>query len=92
MARKVEKNNDIDDVLYSESLIFEGHPTHPLTKTKLPLSMEEVRTYSPEFEKIINLKVMLIHNEYVNVTTILDHSQFILNEVILNILMNYIHS
>lgn len=78
----LKKNNDIDDVLYSESLIFEGHPTHPLTKTKLPLSMEEVRTYSPEFEKIINLKVMLIHNEYVNVTTILDHSQFILNEVI----------
>ena len=36
--------------------------------------MEEVRTYSPEFEKIINLKVMLIHNEYVNVTTILDFS------------------
>ncbi|MBC2909747.1 IucA/IucC family protein [Staphylococcus hominis] len=79
---KLKKNNDIDDVLYSESLIFEGHPTHPLTKTKLPLSMEEVRTYSPEFEKIINLKVMLIHNEYVNVTTILNHSQFILNEVI----------
>lgn len=79
---KLKKNNDIDDVLYSESLIFEGHPTHPLTKTKLPLSMEEVRTYSPEFEKIINMKVMLIHNEYVNVTTILDHSQFILNEVI----------
>lgn len=79
---KLKKNNDIDDVLYSESLIFEGHPTHPLTKTKLPLSMEEVRTYSPEFEKIINLKVMLIHNEYVNVTTILDHSQLILNEVI----------
>lgn len=79
---KLKKNNDIDDVLYSESLIFEGHPTHPLTKTKLPLSMKEVRTYSPEFEKIINLKVMLIHNEYVNVTTILDHSQFILNEVI----------
>lgn len=79
---KLKKNNDIDDVLYSESLIFEGHPTHPLTKTKLPLSMEEVRTYSPEFEKIINLKVMLIHNEYVNVTTILDYSQFILNEVI----------
>lgn len=79
---KLKKNNNIDDVLYSESLIFEGHPTHPLTKTKLPLSMEEVRTYSPEFEKIINLKVMLIHNEYVNVTTILDHSQFILNEVI----------
>lgn len=79
---KLKKDNDIDDGLYSESLIFEGHPTHPLTKTKLPLSMEEVRTYSPEFEKIINLKVMLIHNEYVNVTTILDHSQFILNEVI----------
>jgi len=79
---KLKKDNDIDDVLYSESLIFEGHPTHPLTKTKLPLSMKEVRTYSPEFEKIINLKVMLIHNEYVNVTTIFDHSQFILNEVI----------
>lgn len=79
---KLKKDNDIDDVLYSESLIFEGHPTHPLTKTKLPLSMEEVKAYSPEFEKIINLKVMLLHNDYVTITTIFDDSQFILNEII----------
>ena len=79
---KLKKDSDIDDVQYSESLMFEGHPTHPLTKTKLPLSMEEVKAYSPEFEKTINLKVMLIHNDYVNITTIFDYSQFILSEVI----------
>ena len=48
--------NEINDLLYSESLVLEGHPTHPLTKTKLPLTMDEVKMYSPEFEKSYTVK------------------------------------
>ena len=45
-------NDTTDDLSYSESLVIEGHPTHPLTKTKLPLTKDEIRRYSPEFEKL----------------------------------------
>ena len=45
-----------DDLSYSESLVIEGHPTHPLTKTKLPLSTNELKLYAPEFEKSYSIK------------------------------------
>ncbi|WP_306466164.1 IucA/IucC family protein, partial [Staphylococcus aureus] len=56
----VKDSDKTDDLTYSESLLPEGHPTHPLTKTKLPLTMEEVRAYAPEFEKEIPLQIMMI--------------------------------
>src|SRR5699024_7458463 len=55
----MKEDNGINDLSYSESLVIEGHPTHPLTKTKLPLTNEEIKLYAPEFEKTIALKVML---------------------------------
>ncbi len=56
---------------YSESLVPEGHPTHPLTKTKLPLTMkEEVRAYAPEFEKEIPLQIMMIEKDHVVCTAV----------------------
>lgn len=75
-------STDIDDLLYSESLVIEGHPTHPLTKTKLPLTMEEVKAYAPEFEKMIPLNIMLLHKYYAVVTSIDDDNDFILHELI----------
>nr|WP_276516926.1 IucA/IucC family protein [Staphylococcus petrasii] len=75
-------SNDFNDLMYSESLVIEGHPTHPLTKTKLPLTMEEVKQYSPEFEKIIPLKIMLLHKDYARVTTVDGNNSFVLEEVI----------
>lgn len=71
-----------DPLLYSESLVTEGHPTHPLSKTKLPLTEAEIRAYAPEFEQIIPLKVMLIHKQAAHVTSITGDEQFLINEVI----------
>lgn len=75
-------SNEINDLLYSESLVLEGHPTHPLTKTKLPLTMDEVKMYSPEFEKVIPLKIMLLHKDCAQATSIDATEDFILREVI----------
>lgn len=50
----MKENNGVNDLIYSESLVEEGHPTHPLTKTKLPLTKEEVKLYAPEFEKLFH--------------------------------------
>lgn len=74
--------NEINDLLYSESLVLEGHPTHPLTKTKLPLTMDEVKMYSPEFEKVIPLKIMLIHKDCAQATCIDNDEDYILKKVI----------
>lgn len=78
----LNKHGYSDDLSYSESLVVEGHPTHPLTKTKLPLTMEEVAKYSPEFEKEIPLEIMLIEQQYIQSTAINDEQQYILNHVI----------
>lgn len=75
-------NSHIDDLIYSESLVLEGHPTHPLSKTKLPMTMEEVEKYSPEFEKTIQLKVMLISEKRAVVTSTDENPNFILDYVI----------
>lgn len=77
-----QESGMIDDLSYSESLIIEGHPTHPLTKTKLPLNKEELKAYAPEFEKIIALKIMLIEKSHIVCTSMEDDNQFILNHVV----------
>ncbi|MCT1927213.1 IucA/IucC family protein [Staphylococcus pasteuri] len=75
-------NDTTDDLSYSESLVIEGHPTHPLTKTKLPLTKDEVRRYSPEFEKIIPLHIMLVSSSEMVTTSMEGDDQFIINNVI----------
>lgn len=77
-----EDSEEINDLTYSESIVVEGHPTHPLSKTKLPLTEEEVKLYAPEFEKIIALKVMLIHKADSITTSMEDDGQYILNHII----------
>lgn len=73
---------EMDDLLYSESLVAEGHPTHPLSKTKLPLTNEEVQRYAPEFEQIIPLKVMLLKKADAVITSASHDQDFMLNEVL----------
>ncbi|MDQ8603352.1 staphyloferrin A synthetase SfaB [Staphylococcus sp. FR179] len=78
----VKDSDKTDDLTYSESLVPEGHPTHPLTKTKLPLTMEEVRAYAPEFEKEIPLQIMMIEKDHVVCTAMDGNDQFIIDEII----------
>ncbi|EKU45843.1 IucA/IucC family protein [Staphylococcus massiliensis] len=75
-------STDFDPLTYSESLVFEGHTTHPLSKTKLPLTEDEIRAYAPEFEKVIPLKLMLIAKDKATETNIEGHESFILDQVL----------
>ncbi|WP_270915764.1 IucA/IucC family protein [Staphylococcus saprophyticus] len=72
----------INDLSYSESLVIEGHPTHPLSKTKLPLSEAEIKQYATEFEKIIGLPIMLIHKQHCVITSMENDTDFILDEIV----------
>src|SRR5699024_400331 len=75
-------NNDVNDLIYSVSLVVDGHPTYPLTKTKLSLKNKEVKLYAPEFEKTIPLKIMLVHKQFCIATAMEDDEQYIINQVI----------
>ena len=78
----IKDNGATNDLSYSESLVLEGHPTHPLTKTKLPLTSEEIRRYAPEFEKIIPLHIMLVSSSHIRTTSMENDEQYIVNQVI----------
>lgn len=78
----IKDNGNTNDLSYSESLVLEGHPTHPLTKTKLPLTSEEIRRYAPEFEKIIPLHIMLVSSSHIRTTSMENDEQYIVNQVI----------
>ena len=78
----IKDNGTTNDLSYSESLVLEGHPTHPLTKTKLPLTTEEIRRYAPEFEKIIPLHIMLVSSSHIITTSMENDEQYIVNQVI----------
>ncbi|MBO1198032.1 siderophore synthetase [Staphylococcus simiae] len=72
----------VDDLMYSESIVTEGHPTHPLTKTKLPLTMNELSLYAPEFEKTIPLHIMMIEQHHI-VTTAMNHDDDFIMHLVL---------
>ena len=74
--------NEINDLLYSESLSIRRSSYIHLLKQKLPLTMDEVKMYSPEFEKVIPLKIMLIHKDCAQATCIDNDEDFILKKVI----------
>ncbi|MDK4264851.1 IucA/IucC family protein [Staphylococcus warneri] len=78
----IKDNGTTNDLSYSESLVLEGHPTHPLTKTKLPLTSEEIRRYAPEFEKNIPLHIMLVSSSHIRTTSMENDEQYIVNQVI----------
>ncbi|RZH70106.1 siderophore synthetase, partial [Staphylococcus aureus] len=63
-------------------MVPEGHPTHPLTKTKLPLTLDEVRAYAPEFEKEIPLQIMMIEKDHVVCTAMDGNDKFIIDDII----------
>lgn len=78
----IKDNGITNDLSYSESLVLEGHPTHPLTKTKLPLTLEEIRCYAPEFEKIIPLHIMLVSASHMMTPSMENDEQYIVNQII----------
>ncbi|MBI5975884.1 IucA/IucC family protein [Staphylococcus canis] len=67
---------------YTEGMIWEGHPSHPLTKTKLPLTSDEMKHYAPEFMKDIPLRIVLVDKHNLVETAMQQDDNFILNQVI----------
>jgi siderophore synthetase component len=49
-----QKNTDTQE-RYFESLCHIGHPTHPMTKTKIGFTLEDNLNYGPEFTPIVAL-------------------------------------
>ncbi|TRN38509.1 siderophore synthetase [Staphylococcus pseudintermedius] len=66
---------------YTEGMVWEGHPSHPLTKTKLPLNAEEIQQYAPEFMKIIPLKMVLVRKALLKSTTMTGEEDFVLRKM-----------
>lgn len=66
---------------YTEGMIWEGHPSHPLTKTKLPLTEAEIQQYAPEFMKIIPLKIVLVRKGLLKSTTMTGEEDFVLKKM-----------
>lgn len=67
---------------YTEGMVWHGHPSHPLTKTKLPLSSQAIQAYAPEFMRVVPLKVMLVHESVLHETAMNGDINFVLNAVI----------
>ncbi|MDO5375281.1 MAG: IucA/IucC family protein [Staphylococcus rostri] len=67
---------------YTEGMVWHGHPSHPLTKTKLPLTSEAIQAYAPEFMRVVPLKIVLVHESMLHATAMNGDTNFVLNAVI----------
>ncbi|MEJ7541261.1 IucA/IucC family protein [Staphylococcus intermedius] len=66
---------------YTEGMVWEGHPSHPLTKTKLPLNTEEIQQFAPEFMKVIPLKMVLVRKTLLKSTSMTGEVDFVLKKM-----------
>ncbi|PTH28761.1 siderophore synthetase [Staphylococcus agnetis] len=73
----MQGNNDWTSLAYTEGMVWEGHPSHPLSKTKLPLNEAEIRDYAPEFMKTIFLRIVLVHQDELEITAMDGNDRFI---------------
>lgn len=73
---------DFSALGYTEGMIWHGHPSHPLTKTKLPLTSTDIQAYAPEFMRIVPLKIILLHKNIVHETSMNEDMNFVINHVI----------
>ncbi|NHA41152.1 siderophore synthetase [Staphylococcus schleiferi] len=78
----INDDSDFSALGYTEGMVWNGHPSHPLTKTKLPLTVDEIQKYAPEFMKVIPLKIVLVHQSILKFTSMTDQEDFVLREII----------
>jgi siderophore synthetase component len=60
----------LDEYLYSEGSIIEGHPLHPNAKTKYGLTDQEIVKYAPEFAQIVPIRLILIPRKDVQTASV----------------------
>ncbi|EDL66719.1 IucA/IucC family protein [Bacillus sp. SG-1] len=56
-------------LVFLEQSVIEGHTLHPCSKTRMGLSIEENQKYAPEWEAEVELKVLALHKDIVNTTS-----------------------
>ncbi len=78
----INDDSDFSALGYTEGMVWDSHPSHPLTKTKLPLTVDEIQKYAPEFMKVIPLKIVLVHQSILKFTSMTDQEDFVLSEII----------
>ena len=47
-----------DALAYLEQSIVDGHPLHPLCRTRMGMNEQDIRRYAPEFRPIVDLTVV----------------------------------
>lgn len=78
----MQGNENSSSLAYTEGMVWEGHPSHPLTKTKLPFSEAEMRDYAPEFMKTVFLRIVLVHHSNLAITTMDDNDYFVSEHIV----------
>ncbi|BBH53555.1 IucA/IucC family protein [Fluviispira sanaruensis] len=63
-----EKDPNFSPMAFYEQCVIKGHPLHPGAKTRMGLNLEELIAYSPEWRKIVPLKLLAVHKDYCKVT------------------------
>ncbi|QLK86568.1 IucA/IucC family protein [Staphylococcus sp. 17KM0847] len=76
------EDEDFSVLGYTEGMVWHGHPSHPLTKTKRPLTSSEIQAYAPEFMRVVPLKIVLVDQAIVCETSMETISNFMINTVI----------
>lgn len=59
-----------DKQVFWEQIIYQGHPHHPCSKTKLGFSAEDVIKYSPEFNPEVQLPVLAIRKDHLHIESV----------------------
>jgi siderophore synthetase component len=57
----------INGSLQFEQSVFSGHPYHPCAKTKLGFSVEDVFSYSPEFNPQVSIILGAVHKKFLHI-------------------------
>ncbi|WP_397599579.1 IucA/IucC family protein [Silvanigrella sp.] len=68
VLKQKEKNKKFSSLSFYEQSVLNGHPVHPGSKTRMGMNLEDLIQYSPEWRKIVSLKLVAIDKKYSKVT------------------------
>ena len=68
VQKEKEKDLKFSPLAFYEQCVVKGHPIHPGAKTLMGLNVEELIAYSPEWRKIVPIKIVAINKNYLQLT------------------------
>ncbi len=63
-----EKNDKFSSLSFYEQSVLNGHPVHPGAKTRMGMNLEDLIQYSPEWRKVVSLKLLAIDKKNSKIT------------------------